>query len=67
MIDMRQIHVSMGVRRHKDIPYLWKSRCSCGAYFLASEEWKAKAGLEDHISQEEPFPDMGLTDEPSQG
>jgi hypothetical protein len=51
----------MGTRRHKDVPYLWRSRCCCGQWFLAPTEDKAKAAIAQHLSEEEPFPDMGLT------
>lgn len=54
------MHIQMSVRRHKDVPFLWRARCSCGAEFFAASEARAQSGLDHHIHEEEPFPDLGL-------
>lgn len=46
------------VRRHSDIPYLWRARCTCGWYALAPTEERARAARTQHIYDEEPFPNL---------
>lgn len=62
-MDLKTLHFNLGTRRHKDVPYMWRSRCCCGMWFLAASEELAKAAIENHLSQEEPFPDLNLEPE----
>lgn len=66
MINIKQLHMTNHVRRHKDIPHLWRSRCSCGQWFLAPTKNLARTALNQHIASEEPFPDLSLTEETPQ-
>lgn len=61
------LHLTSSVQRHSLIPYLWRSRCHCGANFLAPNETAARTALNQHIAAEEPFPDLGITPEPGSG
>lgn len=63
MDDYKQLHLVAHVRRHAALPYLWRGVCTCGWYALAASEARARMGLDHHISSEEPFPDIGLSDE----
>jgi hypothetical protein len=62
-INIKQLHMQNHIRRHSAVPYLWRSRCSCGEWFLAATEELARLALETHIASEEPFPDLSLTEE----
>lgn len=66
MVDLKQIHVRLGVRRHTAVHYLWQARCCCGHYVLAPTEERAREGIDAHIASEEPFPDMGLSNDASE-
>ena len=61
-MDIKQLHMKNHVRRHSDIPFMWRSRCSCGVWFLAATEELAQMALDQHIAAEEPFPDLSLTE-----
>lgn len=56
----KQLHIRLTVQRHATIPFLWRSRCLCGWSAFAPSEFKAGAAIDDHISSEEPFPDLTL-------
>lgn len=61
----------IAIRRHTDVPYLWKVRCSCGWYALAPDAAKARMAGNSHLSEEEPFPtylfDEGEPNGPTNG
>ena len=63
MDDYKQLHLPAGIKRHTEIPYLWRSACTCGTWFLAASEARAQLALRTHIEAEEPFPDIGLSNE----
>jgi hypothetical protein len=59
-MDLKQLHLVATVQPHTDIPYLWRSACTCGEWFLAPSEARARLAIQTHIEREEPFPDIGL-------
>jgi hypothetical protein len=59
-MDLKQLHLVASVRRHSAIPWLWRSACTCGEWFLAGTEERARLAIDTHITAEEPFPDIGL-------
>ena len=65
--DYKQLHLVAAVKRHTQVVHLWRALCTCGQYFLAATEDRARAGLDHHITAEEPFPDLGLEPEPGNG
>lgn len=45
-------------QRHKAIPFLWRARCTCGWFAIAANEARAQAAADNHLSEEEPFPEQ---------
>jgi hypothetical protein len=62
-MDLKQLHLVASVQRHASVPYLWRSTCTCGEWFLAHSEDRARLAVRTHIEREEPFPDIGLANE----
>lgn len=62
--QIRALHFKTSVKRHTVIPFLWRVRCFCGWNAFAPTEDRALAAIEHHITEEEPFPDIGLDPEP---
>lgn len=62
--QIKALHFKTSNNRHARIPYLWRVRCFCGWNAFAATEGAAQAAVDHHISEEEPFPDIGLDPEP---
>lgn len=54
------------VQGHSRIPYLFRIRCSCGFSAYAPDLPKALTCKAQHLSEEEPFPDLSFLEEPKQ-
>lgn len=50
----------VSIVRHAHVPYLWRALCTCGWYAYAPSEDLARAARDEHLREEEPFPDMDL-------
>jgi hypothetical protein len=44
------------MKRHDNIPHLWRVTCSCGWSAYAGHESNVRAAFSQHILEEEPFP-----------
>ena len=53
------------VQGHARVPFLWRITCSCGYKAIAPDRGKALACKAQHLSEEEPFPDLSFM-EPKQ-
>ena len=49
--------------RHTHIPWLWRATCSCGWSAFAAFEYRARAAANQHLIEEEPFPDLSPLNE----
>lgn len=67
MTEHKALHFKKAIRRHVAIPYLWRCWCWCGWNAIAANELAAQQALDHHITEEEPFPDLGLEPEPGSG
>ncbi len=50
--------------RHTALPWLYRIRCSCGYKAFAPSWEKGLACKQQHLEEEEPFPDLSFLAEP---
>lgn len=53
------------VQGHAQIPYLFRAFCSCGWEAFAGNEGNANLAAQQHLIEEEPFPDAEAFLDPS--